>query len=296
LRLMSLNQSGGLFPRLADNLLAMRSLRLLGLVLAATGCLLLPSAALAVTQSAHSGDVSATFTFKGKFPNYFGERLQIVRAGSVAYDHPVSSMDCSPCAPGAPEANASSVRVVDIESDGEPDVLLDLYSGGAHCCLIAQIFSYDPVKNQYVRIEHDFGDPGYRLLDLRHDGHKEFVTADDSFAYEFTDYAASGLPLQILTFAAGTFTDVTRQYPKLIRKDAARWMRAFKHHYVDGLGLIAAWAADEELLGHAKLVKRTLAQQLREGHLRTPLSPHGGGGAKFVRRLNKFLHKHGYIS
>jgi hypothetical protein len=272
----------------------MKLARKLGVGLALTAFLLLPAAAFAVTQTAQSGDVSATFTFTGKFPTYRRERLQITRAGAVVYNEPVSSMDCSPCAPGAAEAHASSVRVLDLESDGEPDVVLDLYSGGAHCCLIAQIFRFDPATGRYLRFEHDFGDPGYRIADLSHNGRKEIVTADDSFAYEFTDYAASGLPLQVFTFNAGTLTDVTRQYPKLVSNDAARWMRAFKHHYSDGVGLIAAWAADEELLGHQRLVSRTLAREARLGHLRSALSPGEPGGTRFVHKLIRFLRKHGY--
>jgi hypothetical protein len=252
------------------------------------------AASAAVTQSAHAGNVSATFTFSGKLPNYKNEHLQIMRAGAVLYNAPVSSKACNPCAPGAPEKGFSSVRVVDIESDGEPDVLLDLFSGGAHCCSVTQIFRYDPGTQTYVKTEHNWGDPSYKLVDLGKNGRYEFQTADDSFAYEFTDYAYSGLPLEILTFSGGTFANVTRQYPALIRRDAAKWWKGFTHNVKDGLGLIAAWAADEDMLAHQALVKRTLAQELRKGNLRTPLGPEEPGGKKFVTKLQKFLRKHGY--
>ena len=53
-------------------------------------------------------------------------------------------------------------------------------------------------------------------------------------------------------------------------------------------------AADEELLGHAKLVNTFLANQLNAGHLNSALSPEEPGGAKFVAKLRKFLRKHGY--
>ena len=92
-------------------------------------------------------------------------------------------------------------------------MVLDLYSGGAHCCTVVQIFSFEPGTMTYVQTERVFGDPDARIVDLSHDGRFEFLTADDSFAYRFTDYAASGLPIEILTFAGGHFTDVTRAYP-----------------------------------------------------------------------------------
>jgi hypothetical protein len=278
-----------------DRRVSSRRLPVLVAALAAAALLIAPGAASAtVTQSAHSGAVSATFTFAGKYPNYTGEHLEITRDGTLAYNQPVSSPSCKPCAPGAPEKGFSSVRVLDVESDGEPDVLLDLFTGGAHCCSLTQIFRYDPTSATYVEAEHNWGDPSYKLVDLGHDGHSEFQTADDSFAYEFTDYAFSGLPIEILTFSAGKFTNVTRQYPALIRKDAARWLKAFKHNIRDGVGLIAPWAADEDLLGHEALVQHTLNKEAQQGNLRSALSPEEPGGKKFVRNLQRFLRKHGY--
>jgi hypothetical protein len=271
-----------------------------------TACVLMTSlaaapAAIGATQTASSGDVTATFAFKGRYPNYSGETITIAQAGKVLYDQPVVSRFCARlCAPGSTTAKQPSVHVLDLEHDGQPDVVLDLFSGGAHCCSIEEIFSFDPGALTYVKTEHNFGDPGERIADLGHNGRLEFLTADDSFAYEFTDFAASGLPIQILTFSDRQFHNVTRSYPKLIANDAAVWLKAFKsmsaQHYQDSVGVIAAWAADEELLGHSKLVSRYLARQLKAGHLNSALSPEAPGGEKFLVNLQKFLRKHGYLS
>jgi hypothetical protein len=260
-------------------------------------CLIAAPTALATTQTAHGGAVTATFTFKGKVPNFHGLHLTISRAETVVYDQPVVAKFCGKlCWPGPVVGRRSAVQVVDLEGTGEPDVVLDLYSGGAHCCTVVQIFSFDPAANTYVKTEREFGDPDARVVDLRHDGRFEFLTADDSFAYRFTDFAASGLPIEIFTFSAGHFTDVTRSYPKLIAKDAAFWLKAFKsqakQHYPDSVGLIAAWAADEDLLGHAKLVSRYLHQQAAAGHLNAPFE---AGGTKFIANLQKFLRRRGYL-
>ncbi|MBV8432137.1 MAG: hypothetical protein JO244_13300, partial [Solirubrobacterales bacterium] len=244
----------------------------LAFTLALLGAFWLVPSAQATTQTAQSGPVSASFTFTGHYPSYSGERLQISQSGTVLYDQPVvSSLCASQCAPGAPSPQQPSVHVLDLEHTGQPDVLLDLFSGGAHCCSIEQVFSFDPGTMTYVKTERDFGDPGEEIVDLGHNGRYEFLTADDSFAYEFTDFAASGLPIQILTFANRRFTDVTRSYPRLVAKDAARWRRVFRSlghdHYADSVGVAAAWAADEALLGHVRLVNRFLASQARAGHL-----------------------------
>jgi hypothetical protein len=151
----------------------------------------------------------------------------------------------------------------------------------------------------YVKVERNFGDPGVAIDDLGHNGRYELLTADDLFAYEFTDFAASGLPIQIFAYSGGHFRDVTRSYPKLIAKDAALWLKAFKsmskQGYQDSVGVIAAWAADEDLLGHSKLVRGYLTQQATAGHLKTPLSPQEPGGTRFVAKLQKFLLKHDYL-
>jgi hypothetical protein len=270
--------------------------RILALFVATATCLVAAPTALATTQTAVAGSVTATFTFTGKAPNFHGERLTIARSGAVVYDQPVVAKFCGKlCWPGPPVGGRPSVQVVDVEHTGEPDVVLDLYSGGAHCCTVLQIFSFDPAANTYVGTEREFGDPDVRVADLRRDGRFELLTADDSFAYRFTDYAASGLPIQIFTFAGGRFIDVTRSYPALIAKDAAIWLKAFKGMAragdPDSVGVIAAWAADEDLLGHTGLVSRYLHRQAAAGHLNAPF---GAGGSRFVANLQRFLRRRGY--
>ena len=57
----------------------MRRVPTIALVLAASA--LLAPAALATTQTATAGSVTATFTFAGKFPSYKGLHLTIARSG-----------------------------------------------------------------------------------------------------------------------------------------------------------------------------------------------------------------------
>jgi hypothetical protein len=268
------------------------------LVVLASFALLAP-AALATTQTASQGAVTATFSYTGHYPNYSRLHLTIAQSGSVLYDQPVQSKTCGTfCAPGATGANASSVEVIDLDHIGQPNVILNIYTGGAHCCSVQQIFTFDPGTMTYAETEHDFGDPGSRIEDLNHDGRFEFVTADDRFAYAFTDFASSGLPLQILSFTGSRFQDVTDSYPALIRKDAATWLTAFRQldhgHDIDSVGVIAAWAADEYRLGKVAASNRFLHQQAKAGHLRSALGASVPQGQKFVTKLQTFLRRHGY--
>jgi hypothetical protein len=275
----------------------MRRTLITALVLAASA--LFAPAALATTQTASGGAVTATFTFSGDFPTFSGLQLTIAQSGSVLYDQPVSSKACgTDCAPQA-TSGASSVHVIDLDATGQPNVVLDLYTGGAHCCSVEQVFTFDPGTMTYAMTERNFGDPGARIKDLNHDGHFEFVSADDAFAYAFTDFAASGLPLQILSFTGSRFEDVTATHPKLIRKDATIWLKAFqgmaRQHYSDSVGVIAAWTADEYRLGKSAAANRYLSQPAKAGHLKSALGRTEPHGQTFVAALKKFLRRHGYV-
>lgn len=63
-------------------------------------------------------------------------------------------------------------------------------------------------------------------------------------------FATAGAPIQVWSFGAKKFHNVTRSYPRQIAADAAQWWATFQQHLNDGEGVIAAWAADEDLLGH----------------------------------------------
>jgi len=265
--------------------------------LAASAAVALAAApsALAATQHAHAGNVTAAFSYQGAMMNPRHERLRITRAGHLAYDQPVHSQFCgSTCWPGA----SGSLHVLDLEHNGRPDVVLDLFSGGAHCCFIEQVFSYDSHRHTYVKTERNFWDPGATIVDLGHNGRYEFRSADDSFAYEFTAFAASGMPIQIFTFSNHRFHNVTRHYPALIARDAAAWMAAFQQQAHSGYqattGIVAAWAADEDMLGHSAQVSAFLSAQARAGHLNSGTGGVLPSGSRYVRALQKFLHKHGY--
>ncbi len=269
-------------------------------VLGALGALGAASPALAATQRAHGGDLTAAFSFTGTSPEIHHQTLTITRAGTVVYRHAVTAKLCGTlCAPQSFDARHPSVRVVNLDAATTPQVVLSLFSGGAHCCSIVEVFSYDAAQHRVVMSQRNFGDPGAELADLSPSGRYEFVTADDRFAYAFTDFAASGLPIQIMAFHNGHFVDVTRQYPKLIRADAASWLKTYRgmaaQHYADSVGVIAAWAADEDMLGHESQVSTYLTQQAKAGHLNSALMPHADSGQAFVSSLEMFLEDAGYV-
>jgi hypothetical protein len=248
-----------------------------------------PAAAQAAAQS--RALVSASVSVAGSPSRLV---LSITRNGRVAYDRPVAATSCGRrCSDVAVPPGKSVLHVVDLDGDREPEVVMGLFSDGANCCFIDQVFSFDRGTNTYVRSQHDFLNAGAALATLN--GRPVFESGDARITEAgFTDTADSGTPIQIWRFAHGRFTDVTRTYPALIRADAAKWMRLFDHHLSNGVGLIAAWAADEDLLGRSALVDTTLARLAAQHKLRTPLGLPHNSETLFVTRLQSLLRRLGY--
>lgn len=169
------------------------------------------------------------------------------------YARPVRSRFCMPgCEPGFPTMAVPGVNIADLKRGAGPSVVLHLLTGGASCCDIVQVFSRDPHTRAYTRTERNFGDGGVGLLDLGHNGLSEFVGQHFRFGYAFSDYPAAGRPVEVLAWGPNGFTDVTRSYPPVIRRDALGWMRLFRQNVKDryryNADIAAAWAADEAML------------------------------------------------
>jgi hypothetical protein len=265
----------------------MRPRRIVLLALVAASVSLAVVAAVAAAASA--GGVTASLT--GHAPGK--QRLQIKRNGQVFYNQPVRAPGCgSLCIATAVAPGKSQLRVLDLESDHEVDIVLGLYSGGAHCCFIDQVFTLDPGTMTYVKISHGFLDSDPVLK--RVNGRFRFVGNDARIAESgLTDFADSGAPIEIWKFA-GRFQDVTRQYPNLVRPDAAKWLKLFNHHVSNGVGLITAWAADEDLLGQSKLVASSLKAYAAKGALRIPQGLPQMSGQRIASEIQSLLRRLGY--
>src|SRR5262249_20066144 len=157
--------------------------------------------------TATQGPVSAALTYQAasdRFGNttYSHEVLKIARAGATSYEAPAKSPACTPeC--DLETFGGGPLQVSELEGTGSPSVVLTLNTGGAHCCTIAQIFSFDVGSSTYRMIERNFGDPGAKITDVSGDGKLELESADDRFAYLFESFAYSGLPIQIFRLREG---------------------------------------------------------------------------------------------
>jgi hypothetical protein len=265
--------------------------------------LLLAPAAHATTETAAGGQVTATFSYTKRvrqgFAQYSDLRITIVRAGTLLFDGPVTCRYCEGADP-AGQGLTPSIRVRDLDGDAEPEVLLDLYTGGAHCCSVLGVYRLASDAGHYIPGFTNFGDPGYVIRDLDGDGKPELRTADDHFAYKYTSYVESGLPLLIYDYRAGALVNVTRHFKGRVLRDARRWLR-YAHQLArqrdgDVRGFLAAYVADEYTAGHGSRGVREVRRAIR--HHLIDKGPHthsiGPYRAAYLRSLLRFLHRLGY--
>ena len=256
------------------------------------------SASARVVEHAASGAVTAELSYDRNGYEFTDLHLRIVRAGQTLVDTPLTA-GCEDCLtfPGG-FGSRRSIAAVNLDRGAEPEVVVDINTGGAHCCDIAYVYVYQPASNSYVLVRHNFADPGFRLKDLNGDRTVEFRSADARFAYVFTAFGQSRFPIQAWRFRAGRFVDVTRGFPRLIRGDARRLYREYTRGRRDGgdvRGVLAAYTADEYLLGKGKAVWRVVRHAVARGDVRKYASDLWPSGKKYLRKLHRFLLRKGYI-
>jgi hypothetical protein len=261
-----------------------------------------PAAAKVTQQTSESAGVKATLSFDCKQTKLIRDckdfKLSITRQGVEL----VSNQALTPPGeegtfPGNPDP-LKSVQVADLDKNAEPEVVVDLFTGGAHCCSYSLINGYSAATGGYVRLRHVWGNAGYVLKDLDRDGVFEFLSGDDRFAYAFSSYAESRFPPQIWHYKGGRLIDVTRRFPKLVRKDARLIVRSlpkYRRQHLDLRGFLAAYQADNYLLGHRQAARgwKQLRAIARKGQIR-PVSGVGPSGKRYLKSLLRFLRRLGY--
>jgi hypothetical protein len=247
-------------------------------------------------ERARTGAVQAVFTYSynpAKF-RFTKQHVTIRRSGTVAFAAllrrpPDGGLNAQPA---NFFSHRRSVSISDLDGDGEPEVLLDLYWGGAHCCWYTQIYRYVPVVERYRAAVHVWGDFSYVLADLDHNGKQELVTRDNRFSYAFGSFADSRWPVHILTYEHGLTKVETTAYPSEIRRDAtALWHEAMgRRAGRSNQGIIAAWAADQCMLSRWPTAFRTIDRLSRRGRIHGELPR-----VRFESRLRTFLRRTGYL-
>ena len=240
-------------------------------------------------EAAHAErlDVNATISFARKSGEFTKIRLAITRNGKTWRSGPL----------GTSFFSRPRLYVRDLDADGELEVRVDSYTGGAHCCFQTRFFRWLPERKAYGMTFRNWADAGYRAVNLDGRGAVELLSGDARFGYVFTAFAGSPFPIQIWEFDGGRLRDVTQLFPGQVELDAKRlWGTYLEHRRTDDVrGVLAAWQADQYLLeprGRRLAGARASPRRAATSGGRT--AP-GRRARRYLRALRAFLVKTGYV-
>ena len=197
---------------------------------------------------------------------------------------------------GAAYFTRPRLSVRDLDADGDVEIWVDTYSGGAHCCTTSHFYRYAPGRRRYLRSDHAWGNVGYRAKNVDGRDGVELLSYDDRFAYRFTPFAASFFPLRLWHFDGGRLRNVTRLFPGLVEHDATELWNAYRRlrrTNDDVRGVLAAWLADQYVLGRGEDGWAAVETALARGELEGD-GIVGPSGRAYVRELRAFLRRAGY--
>lgn len=270
-------------------------------LLAVLSVLAVPATASAATDNARSGDVRASLTYNCGAGTYTCSEMRFrIRRGpgnnNEVLDQRLTLAGNQPFGPGRPDGK--SVYFANLDSDPEPEVLVDLFTGGAHCCLVS--FIYDLNGASYNRIGRNWGDPGYVLTNIDHRERPEFRSGDKRFSFLYTSFAESRFPIQIWRYRGGRLKTVTREFRNTVRRDRDSHLRAYRairRAKGDVRGALAAYQADNYLLSRRTAARgwRILRRVVRQGKVNRPRELASGPyGRAYLRSLQRKLRQFGY--
>ena len=218
-------------------------------------------------------------------------RVTIVRHGkTVLSDAPLARLRCRDCDTFRP----TGITIKDLDG-GEPEVIVELFTGGAHCCASTLILRWNGAK--YEPAFFIWGNYGYEFDDLDGDGRPEISAFDERFVYRYTSYVDSAAPIQIWHYENNRVIDVTRDYHAVVLDQSRALLRDYqglrKEQGAGLRGYAAAYVASLYLLDRQADAKTFLDTAVARGDF----ADDGFGepvGKKFVALLLKDLKELGY--
>ena len=251
------------------------------------------------SETSHLRDWTVTFTYGLErsggglgFSKLESLRVRAVVRGVTRLDRTVPlPQECGDFGCQVFGSNSSLLELADL-GGGAPTAVLWLWTGGAHCCSIAETVSFATG----ARTVHDFGNHGASIV--RVGSARLFASMDDRFSYLYTSYAASLNPLQLWRLRNGTFVDVTASYPGRIAADERGlwgYVHSLARRKAEVRGAFAAWAADACRLSGRARVEAASRSLVAAGAFSPPRTdPFGPTGRRFPVVLVRDLTRFGY--
>ncbi|KXK01465.1 MAG: hypothetical protein UZ17_ACD001001689 [Acidobacteria bacterium OLB17] len=143
------------------------------------------------------GESFVTVTKGGKLKNILHDDI-----GSPIMGYSFAGTADKDAVPVEKKAAALINNTLDKTGDGDPDVMIEFYSGGAHCCT-TYYFIELPAEGVGAIREVATGNAGMTAIGKVPAGGLRFETADNAWAYWNTSFADSPMPSVILDFKDG---------------------------------------------------------------------------------------------
>lgn len=148
-----------------------------------------------------------------------------------------------------------TTRLAELDpSNANPEVILNTFTGGAHCCTNPLVLTEDTTGNwRLVDLGQWDGDGMPLLEDIDDDGAAELIFADNRFLYAFDSYVDSVQPILIRRLRNGRVEDVTMRPEFRHRIIQNAWLLDYYAHANPDLwhsnGFLAAWVAAKTRIG-----------------------------------------------
>jgi hypothetical protein len=200
-------------------------------------------------------------------------------------------------------ASKMDAIILDLDSNGEPEIIVDVAEAKANCCSSSFIYTYNPQSNRYLTKVQYWGqfNSGYwqamitgqkddrRLADFDNDGFYEFAATDYRFRTRFGSGGKSFAPVQIWRYQEGNLKNVTKEYPYLIFLSAESSWEAYQQILSESgaeaaKSAMAAYVGAKYLLGEGA----EATQQLQQAY------GSNSSGQRFISLLTTFLRQAGY--
>ena len=127
-----------------------------------------------------------------------GACVQATSGGKVVYNHSVDSFETFTLGqPADAQDNIAAIaNGTDVTGRGRPDMIVSLFTGGAHCCTIHYVFELEP-QFKLLATLNDSDDDLAHFARSGADPRYYYITADWTFGYWPTCFACS--PSELVT-------------------------------------------------------------------------------------------------
>lgn len=107
----------------------------------------------------------------------------------------------------------------DLNNNGLSDLVVEAFSGGAHCCSKTWLYELD--TQPILSFESAYSECPATFQDLDEDGVMEITSCDDTWAYRYCSYAESPLPAVAWRWSGNAYVLESQAFPQLYARETA---------------------------------------------------------------------------